>query len=92
MLKWKLKTLEEHAHMLAYKQGIIHNPQKLWRSEVYESVTTLYTLKLHAKWCYTMQHHMHNMLKASKLKASQGPLYYNHTKQSSNDLNHSKQT
>ena len=47
--------LEEYAHMLAYKQGIIHNPQKLWRSEVYESVTTQYPLKLHAKWCHTMQ-------------------------------------
>ena len=29
MLKWELKMLEEHAHMLSYKQGIIHNPQKL---------------------------------------------------------------
>ena len=37
------------------------------------------------------KHHMHNMLKASKLKASQGPLHYNHTKQCSNDPNHSKQ-
>lgn len=35
---------------------------------------------------------MHNMLQAPKLKASQGPLHYNHIKQCSNDLNHAKQS
>ena len=54
MLELKLKRRDKHAHMLAYKQGIIHNPQKQWKSGICESVTVVYALKSH-EWCYGMQ-------------------------------------
>ena len=49
MLRLKFTKQENHAFKLANKQGLRHNSQKHFKSDVCESVTAEYALKSHAK-------------------------------------------
>ena len=50
-----MKSKKNHFHALAHEQGIRLNIQKHLTSDMCESVTEVYALKLHAKCCYGMQ-------------------------------------